>query len=103
MLSWEASAYFRDSPKKAGWWDRLSAVFRGDAMHVRMQIALDLLRPHLAGKTVMDVGCGSGRFAFQMSEAGVAKVIQRVADGLFGLEKFALTRNDEKSFDYFEK
>ena len=26
-----------------------------------------------------------------------------VANGLSGLEKFALTRNDEKSFDYFEK
>ena len=28
---------------------------------------------------------------------------QRVASGLSGLEKFALTRNDKKSFDYFEE
>jgi peptidoglycan/xylan/chitin deacetylase (PgdA/CDA1 family) len=28
---------------------------------------------------------------------------KQVAGGLSGLEKFALTRNDEKSFDYFEK
>lgn len=75
MLSWEASAYFKDSPQKASWWDRLSTVFRGDAMYVRMQAALDLLKPHLAGKTVMDVGCGSGRFAFQMIKSGAAKVI----------------------------
>lgn len=75
MLSWEASAYFKDSPQKANWWDRLSTVFRGNAMYVRMQAALDLLKPHLAGQTIMDVGCGSGRFAFQMIEAGAAKVI----------------------------
>lgn len=75
MLSWEASAYFKDSPRKASWWDRLSTVFRGNAMYVRMQSALDLLGPHLADRTVMDVGCGSGRFAFQMSESGTAKVI----------------------------
>ena len=75
LLSWEASAYFKDTPHKANWWDRLSTVFRGEAMYVRMQAALDLLKPYLAGKTVMDVGCASGRFAFQMIEAGAAKVI----------------------------
>src|SRR5512138_3262425 len=75
LLSWEASAYYRDTQQKANWWDRLSTIFRGDAMYVRMQAGLDLLRPHLAGKTVLDVGCGSGRFAFQLLEAGAAKVI----------------------------
>jgi cyclopropane fatty-acyl-phospholipid synthase-like methyltransferase len=75
LLSWEASAYFRDSQRKASWWDRLSTVFRGDGMYVRMQAALNLLKPHLAGKVVMDVGCASGRFAFQMIDAGAARVI----------------------------
>ena len=74
LLSWEASAYYREEGQKANWWDGLSTLFRGDAMYVRMQSALDLLRPHLAGKTVMDVGCASGRFSFQMIEAGAAKV-----------------------------
>lgn len=75
MLSWEAGAYFKDSSQKASWWDRLSSVFRGQAMYVRMQAALGLLKPYLPGKIVMDVGCGSGRFAFQMIESGAAKVI----------------------------
>lgn len=74
LLSWEASAYYKDTHHKASLWDRLSTVFRGDAMYVRMNAALELLKPHLVGKTVLDIGCASGRFAFQLLEAGAAKV-----------------------------
>jgi len=74
ILSWEASAYYKDSPQKANLWDRLSTVFRGDAMYKRMSAATTLLKPHLAGSTVLDLGCASGRFAFQLLEAGAAKV-----------------------------
>jgi SAM-dependent methyltransferase len=74
LLSWEASAYYKDTPHKANLWDRLSTIFRGDAMYVRMNAALDLLEPHLPGRTVLDVGCASGRFAFQLLDAGAAKV-----------------------------
>lgn len=74
ILSWEASAYYKDSPQKATLWDRLSTVFRGDAMYVRMNAALELLKPHIRGKTVLDVGCASGRFAFQLLQAGAVKV-----------------------------
>jgi len=74
LLSWEASAYYKDTPQKANLWDRLSTVFRGDAMYVRMNAALESLKPHIKGKTVLDVGCASGRFAFQLLEAGATKV-----------------------------
>ena len=74
LLSWEASAYYKDTQQKANLWDRLSTVFRGDAMYVRMNAALELLKPHITGKTVLDVGCASGRFPFQLLEAGAAKV-----------------------------
>jgi SAM-dependent methyltransferase len=74
LLSWEASAYYKDTQYKANLWDRLSTLFRGDAMYVRMNAALELLKPHAPGKTVLDVGCASGRFAFQLLEAGAAKV-----------------------------
>ena len=74
LLSWEASAYYREAGQKANWWDGLSTLFRGEAMYVRMQSALDFLRPYLPGKSVMDVGCASGRFSFQMIEAGAAKI-----------------------------
>jgi cyclopropane fatty-acyl-phospholipid synthase-like methyltransferase len=74
LESWEASAYFKEGQEKANWWDRLSTIFRGDAMYVRMQTALELIKPHIKDKTVLDVGCASGRFAFQMIEAGAQKV-----------------------------
>ena len=56
LQSWEASAYYKDTPHKANLWDRLSTVFRGDAMYVRMNAALQLLKPQIEGKTVLDVG-----------------------------------------------
>lgn len=74
LLSWEASAYYKDTPHQANLWDRLSTVFRGNAMYVRMNAALELLKPHIIGKTILDVGCASGRFPFQLLEAGAAKV-----------------------------
>ncbi len=76
VLSWEASAYFKDRLKqKASWWDGLSTVFRGDRMYVRMNAALDLLKPFLSGKTILDVGCASGRFSFELAQAGAEKVV----------------------------
>jgi len=74
LLSWEASAYYKDTPLKANLWDRLSTLFRGDAMYVRMNAALELLKPHIPGMTVLDVGCASGRFPFQLLDAGAAKI-----------------------------
>lgn len=74
LQSWEASAYYKEGQQNANWWDRLSTVFRGDAMYVRMNTALELLTPHIKGMTVLDVGCASGRFAFQMIKAGAQKV-----------------------------
>ncbi|NOH02468.1 MAG: class I SAM-dependent methyltransferase [Chloroflexi bacterium] len=74
LLSWEAGAYYKEGTQNATWWDRLSSVFRGDAMYVRMKTALELIAPHINGKTVLDVGCASGRFAFQMIQAGAQKV-----------------------------
>lgn len=74
LESWEASAYFKEGQQKANWWDKLSTIFRGDAMYVRMQTALELIKPHIKEKTILDVGCASGRFAFQMLEAGAKKV-----------------------------
>ena len=74
LLSWEASAYYKDTEHKAVLWDRLSTIFRGDAMYVRMNAALELLKPYITGKTVLDIGCASGRFPLQLLGAGAAKV-----------------------------
>ena len=76
VVSWEASTYFTDkNMPKPNLWDRFSTYFRGSSLYDRMTIALDLLKPHLNGLTVLDVGCASGRFANLLLEAGAARVI----------------------------
>jgi SAM-dependent methyltransferase len=75
VISWEASAYFKDGGKQLTFWDRMSTLFRGKGMYVRMDAALKLVAPHIKGKVVLDIGCASGRFAFLLLEAGAQRVI----------------------------
>ena len=75
VLSWEAGAYYKDRSARPAFWDRVSSIFRGRAMYVRMDAALQLVSPHLAGMHVLDIGCGSGRFAFQLLAAGAERVV----------------------------
>lgn len=75
VLSWEAGAYYRDRRTRPSFWDRTSSIFRGRAMYVRMEAALQLVSPHVGGLRVLDIGCGSGRFAFELLEAGAQRVI----------------------------
>ena len=76
VVSWEASTYFTDkNMPKPNLWDRFSTYFRGSSLYDRMTIALELLKPHLNGLTVLDVGCASGRFANLLLEAGAARVV----------------------------
>jgi cyclopropane fatty-acyl-phospholipid synthase-like methyltransferase len=73
--SWEASAYYEDRQAQPSLWDRTSTIFRGRAMYVRMEMALELVSPHVKGLHVLDIGCGSGRFAFEMLAAGAERVV----------------------------
>jgi ubiquinone/menaquinone biosynthesis C-methylase UbiE len=52
------------------WIDR---VWRG-VVRRRLDLTLQLLEP-LAGKTILDVGCGSGRFCLAFAHRGVARVV----------------------------
>lgn len=74
IVSWESGAYAKDSLERKSFWDRVSTVFRGDGMYVRMRAALTLVKPHIKDLTVLDVGCASGRFAFELVQAGAKKV-----------------------------
>jgi len=75
VISWEASAYFKDSGKQPTFWDRMSTLFRGQGMYVRMEAALRMVKPSIKNMNVLDIGCASGRFAFQLMEAGAQKVV----------------------------
>ena len=74
-VSWEASAYFKDTNKKPAFWDAVSTWFRGEGMYVRMDAALKMVAPHVKDKVVLDIGCASGRFSAQLIEAGAKHVI----------------------------
>lgn len=106
LKSWEASAYFKEGQQNANWWDRLSTIFRGDAMYVRMNTALELIQPHITAKTVLDVGCASGRFAFQMIRAGAQKVygtdISNEALELAAKRSIELGMQDSLEFSAFD-
>ena len=75
VVSWEASTYYTDkNMPKPTLWDRFSTLFRGSSLYDRMTIALEMLKPHIKGTTILDVGCASGRFANLLLEAGAARV-----------------------------
>ena len=74
VLSWEAGASTRTGAEPT-FWDRMSAIFRGRAMYVRMDAALELVSPRLTGLHVLDIGCGSGRFAFELLAGGAERVV----------------------------
>lgn len=48
-------------------------VWRG-VVRKRLEVTLDKLAP-LDGKTVLDVGCGSGRFCFEYARKGASRVV----------------------------
>lgn len=73
--SWEASAYYEDRQTRPSLWDRTSSIFRGRLMYQRMEEALSLVSPHVRGWRVLDLGCASGRFAFELLDAGAASVV----------------------------
>lgn len=70
-ITWWASSSYEERPR--GPIERWMARLRR-SVHARAVIALDLLRPHLHGRTVVDIGCGNGHFAKGCIELGAAHV-----------------------------
>lgn len=71
-ISWWADSSYEEQPR--GIVDSVMAKMRR-SVHARAVIALELMRPHLAGKTVLDIGCGNGHFLRGCLELGAARVI----------------------------
>jgi predicted RNA methylase len=70
-ITWWADSSYEEKPR--GPLERWMAKLRR-SVHARAVIALDLLRPHLAGKVLVDVGCGNGHFAKECVAAGAKHV-----------------------------
>ena len=77
LSSWERSAYFKDEStgQKSTMLDRFSTYFRGDSIYNRMDGAFKIIKEHVPGLKILDVGCASGRFSVRMLEAGADSVI----------------------------
>jgi ubiquinone/menaquinone biosynthesis C-methylase UbiE len=56
IVDWDSSSYDRERPR--GMMGRLRS-----SVDARMRIALQILAPHVKDKTLLDLGCGCGRFA----------------------------------------
>lgn len=60
--------------KRNAFWRRFDAVFRRD-VYERYQLTFDRLGADLSGKSVLDIGCGSGVYCFEAARRGAAKVV----------------------------
>lgn len=54
--------------KSLGMVERVASHFRKPLLF-RFEICLNILAPHVAGKDILELGCGSGYFAFRLHEA----------------------------------
>ena len=62
---------------EVSWMERLASSFRKH-LYYRSALAMDLLVPHVEGKTVLDLGCGSGFFAFELYDQARPKYISGI-------------------------
>lgn len=59
--------------RKSPFWRGLDRMLRWD-MQERMKLTLEACQP-VEGKSVLDVGCGTGRFCFPLVERGAGRVV----------------------------
>lgn len=70
ILTWEEGRY---EPRKArGSLLERIADASSSSLRYRIQIAVELLEPHIKGRSVLEIGCGSGLIAQRFLEAGAA-------------------------------
>src|SRR2546430_945199 len=72
ILRWEADRYGRSA--HSSWLERVASRLSG-SLRARLALAESLLRPHVAGRRVVELGCGSGLLAAPLVEAGAASYL----------------------------
>jgi SAM-dependent methyltransferase len=66
ILKWEQSRY---GGEQDGLLENLASS-ASKSLKYRMEVTMELLTPHLEGKSVLELGCGSGRLAADIINAG---------------------------------
>ena len=70
ILGWEDSRY--QAPLAAPTWLERLAGSVSTSLRFRQEAALALLAPHLPGRRLVELGCGSGRLAARLTALGAA-------------------------------
>jgi SAM-dependent methyltransferase len=102
ILGWEASRYASPAAAATGF-ERFAAGLSG-SLRFRLAAARTLLAPNVAGRHVVELGCGSGLLAealvtagaasyvgYDLSDVAIARARQRTADRADGRIRFEVT------------
>ena len=73
ILVWEKGRYQADA-KSSSLLERL-ADRASNSLRFRLAVTVELLRPHIKGKRVVELGCGSGLITADLLEAGAASYV----------------------------
>lgn len=73
ILTWEEGRY---EPRKAkgGLMERIADA-SSMSLRYRIRVAVELLEPHIKGRSVLEIGCGSGLIAQRLIEAGASRYV----------------------------
>jgi len=70
---WAETSYNREA-KTQGLWNKLFQILR-KSIDERLHTALQILEPHIKGKSILDLGCGTGNLGFALMERGCSQYI----------------------------
>ena len=71
ILKWEQERYGgRNAP--SSWLEKI-ANSASVSLRYRMKVAKSILRTHCAGKSIVEIGCGTGKLAAELIEAGAER------------------------------
>lgn len=73
IIEWEKSSY-QDAFSDLSLMEKIATRFRSPIKR-RREVLLNLLKDTIKGKTILELGCGSGDLCFEFLNMGAAKVI----------------------------
>ena len=73
ILTWEKGRY-EQKTEKGGLLERLADA-SSRSLRYRIQVAVDLLEAHVKGRSVLELGCGSGLIAQRFIDAGATSYL----------------------------